>query len=143
MEREGGYSHGSKDRARDFLVTVVVEGCLGWCSCEGYERFPLIALKTPNDPCVHARRLADFVGCPFSEEELRGGIVEGILRMCSFDNLSTLEVNKSGSLWTGAENKSFFRRGEVGDWVNYMSAEMGERIDGVMEEKLHGSGLKF
>ncbi|KAK3437232.1 hypothetical protein EUGRSUZ_C01959 [Eucalyptus grandis] len=96
-----------------------------------------------EDPCVHVRRLATFVGCPFSEEELRGGTVEGILRMCSFDNLSTLEVNKSGSLWTGAENKSFFRRGEVGDRVNYMSAEMGEIIDSVMEEKLHGSGLKF
>ncbi|KAK3437229.1 hypothetical protein EUGRSUZ_C01964 [Eucalyptus grandis] len=96
-----------------------------------------------EDPCVHVRRLADFVGCPFSEEELRGGTVEGILRMCSFDNLSTLEVNKSGSRWTGVENKSFFRRGEVGDWANYMSAEMGERIDGVMEEKLHDSGLKF
>ncbi|XP_048133615.1 cytosolic sulfotransferase 5-like [Rhodamnia argentea] len=95
------------------------------------------------DPHAHVRRLADFVGCPFSEEELRDGTVEGILRMCSFDNLSSLEVNKSGKLWDGAESKWFFRRGEVGDWVNYMSAEMGERIDGVMDEKLHGSGLKL
>ncbi|XP_030516472.2 cytosolic sulfotransferase 12-like [Rhodamnia argentea] len=95
------------------------------------------------DPHVHVRRLADFVGCPFSEEELGDGAVEGILRMCSFDNLSSLEVNKSGKLSNGLENKLFFRRGEVGDWVNYMSAEMGERIDGVMDEKLHGSGLKL
>ncbi|KAI6679875.1 hypothetical protein NL676_033756 [Syzygium grande] len=81
-----------------------------------------------EDPHGHVRRLADFLGCPFSEEELRDGTVEGIVRMCSFDNLSALEVN---------------RRGEVGDWVNYMSAEMGERLDSVMEEKLHGSGLKL
>ncbi|XP_030474719.2 cytosolic sulfotransferase 12-like [Syzygium oleosum] len=96
-----------------------------------------------EDPCVHVRRLADFLGCPFSEEELRDGTVEGILRMCSFDILSTMEVNKSGKVSPGYQNKWFFRRGEVGDWVNYMSAEMGERIDGVLEEKLNGSGLKL
>ncbi|KAK3438506.1 hypothetical protein EUGRSUZ_C03130 [Eucalyptus grandis] len=95
------------------------------------------------DPHVHVRRLADFLGCPFSKEELRDGTVEGILKMCSFDNMSALEVNKRGKLWTGAETKWFFRRGEAGDWVNYMSSEMGERIDGVMEEKLRGSGLKL
>ncbi|KAI3434115.1 DYW_deaminase domain-containing protein [Psidium guajava] len=95
------------------------------------------------DQPVQVRRLADFLGCPFSKEELRDGTVEGILRMCSFDNLSALEVNKSGKLSTGEDNKYFFRRGEVGDWVNYMSAEMGERIDRVMEEKLDGSGLKL
>ncbi|XP_030443581.2 cytosolic sulfotransferase 12-like [Syzygium oleosum] len=94
-------------------------------------------------PHSHVWRLADFMGCPFSEEELRDGTVAGILRMCSFDNLSALEVNKSGKLSTGQENKLFFRRGEVGDWVNHMSAEMGEKIDGVMEEKLRGSGLKL
>ncbi|KAL3746349.1 hypothetical protein ACJRO7_015326 [Eucalyptus globulus] len=95
------------------------------------------------DPSVQVRRLADFIGRPFIEEELRNGTVEGILRMCSFDNLSALEVNRSGKLPSGIENKWFFRKGEAGDWVNYMSAEMGERIDGVMEEKWHGSGLKF
>ncbi|XP_010050964.3 cytosolic sulfotransferase 5 [Eucalyptus grandis] len=95
------------------------------------------------DPSIQVRRLANFIGRPFNEEELRNGTVEGILRMCSFDNLSASEVSRSGKLPTGVENKWLFRKGEVGDWVNYMSAEMGERIDGVMEEKLHGSGLKF
>ncbi|XP_030543577.2 cytosolic sulfotransferase 12-like [Rhodamnia argentea] len=90
------------------------------------------------DPHVQVRRLADFLGCPFGEEELRDGTVEGILRMCSFDTMSALEVNKSGKLSTGEENNWFFRRGDVGDWANYMSAEMGERIDGVMEEKMEG-----
>ncbi|XP_030551764.2 cytosolic sulfotransferase 5-like [Rhodamnia argentea] len=96
-----------------------------------------------EEPRVHVRRLADFVGCPFSDEELRDGTVERILTMCSFDNLSALEVNKSGKLSTGPEKKSFFRRGQVGDWVNYLSAEMADRFDQAMEEKLHGSGLKF
>ncbi|KAI6679881.1 hypothetical protein NL676_033762 [Syzygium grande] len=96
-----------------------------------------------EDPHAHVRRLADFLGCPFSEEELREGTAEGILRMCSFDSLSALKVNKCGKLSSGEDNKWFFRKGEVGDWVNYMSAEMGERLDSVMAEKLHGSGLKL
>ncbi|KAF8039204.1 LOW QUALITY PROTEIN: hypothetical protein BT93_B1683 [Corymbia citriodora subsp. variegata] len=78
-----------------------------------------------------------------NEEELRDGTAEGIVRMCSFDNLSALEVNKRGKSPIGIDKKLLFRKGEVGDWVNYMSAEMGERNDRVMEEKLHGSGLKF
>ncbi|XP_039162175.1 cytosolic sulfotransferase 5 [Eucalyptus grandis] len=105
--------------------------------------FFLMYEEMKEDPRVHVSRLADFLGCPFRDEELRDGTVDGILRMCSFDNLSSLEVNKSGKLWTGQENKWFFRRGEVGDWVNYLSAEMADRIDQVMDEKLHDSGLKF
>ena len=49
----------------------------------------------------------------------------------------------SGKLTSGEENKSFFRRGKVGDWVNYLSVDMAERIDHVVEEKLHGSGLRL
>ncbi|XP_072992036.1 cytosolic sulfotransferase 13-like [Typha latifolia] len=39
------------------------------------------------------------------------------------------------------EKVMFFRKGRVGDWKNYMSPEMAEKIDRVMKEKLQGSGL--
>ncbi|XP_030444313.1 cytosolic sulfotransferase 12-like [Syzygium oleosum] len=96
-----------------------------------------------ENPHPHLRRLAEFLECPFSEEEMRHGAAEEILRLCSFDNLSTLEVNKRGKLASGEENRSFFRRGEVGDWVNLLSVEMADRIDQLTEEKLHDSGLTF
>ncbi|KAK3442879.1 cytosolic sulfotransferase 12 [Eucalyptus grandis] len=96
-----------------------------------------------EDPYANLRRLAGFLECPFSQEELREGMVDEILRLCSFDNLSGLEVNKRGKLASGEENKAFFRRGEVGDWVNYLSVDIAEKIDRVGEEKLHGSGLKL
>ncbi|XP_056165053.1 cytosolic sulfotransferase 12-like [Syzygium oleosum] len=123
-----------------------------WDHVQGYYK---VSLEMPDrvlflryedmkeDPHVHVKRLADFLGCPFSEQELRDGTVDGIVRMCSFDSLSMLEVNKSGQLSTGQETKSFFRKGDVGDWVNYMSVEMGGKIDRVMQEKMHGSGLKL
>ncbi|ONI31112.1 hypothetical protein PRUPE_1G293200 [Prunus persica] len=41
------------------------------------------------------------------------------------------------------EKVMFFKNVEVGDWMNYLTAEMVERLDCINEEKLQGSGLKF
>ncbi|XP_019180997.1 PREDICTED: cytosolic sulfotransferase 12-like [Ipomoea nil] len=93
-------------------------------------------------PEVHLRRLAAFLGCPFSEEEEEGGVVGEILRLCSFDNLSGLEVNRSGKGVFGTTNSVMFRKGEVGDWRNHLTDEMASRVDQIVEEKFNGSGLK-
>ncbi|KAA8529298.1 hypothetical protein F0562_033903 [Nyssa sinensis] len=82
-----------------------------------------------EQPTVHLRKIAEFLGCPFSAEEEAKGVVDEILELCSFDNLSNLEVNKTGKLSSGEENKAFFRRGEVGDWKNYLSSEMVARLN--------------
>ncbi|OWM71891.1 hypothetical protein CDL15_Pgr017774 [Punica granatum] len=94
-------------------------------------------------PSEQLKRLAGFLGCPFSEDEEANGGGDEILRLCSFDNLSKLEVNRSGKLPTGEENRLFFRKGEVGDWVNYLTPEMIERLDRITKEKFRGSGLKL
>ncbi|XP_047974223.1 cytosolic sulfotransferase 12-like [Salvia hispanica] len=94
-------------------------------------------------PGVHLRQLAEFLDCPFSAEEEESGMVERILKLCSFDHLRGLGVNKNGKLSSGEENNAFFRRGEVGDWNNYLTAEMAERIDRIGREKFHGSGLEL
>ncbi|PRQ20915.1 putative flavonol 3-sulfotransferase [Rosa chinensis] len=97
-----------------------------------------------EQPGLHLRRLAEFLGCPFSPEEEAQGVVDNILRLCSFENLSNLDVNKTGKLSkTGVEHSAFFRRGEAGDWRNCLTAEMVEQLDRITEEKLQGSGLKF
>ncbi|KAK6930691.1 Sulfotransferase domain [Dillenia turbinata] len=89
------------------------------------------------------KRLAEFLGCPFSEEEEKEGIIEEISRFCSFDNLRDLQPNKSGKLMKYYPANSFFRKGEVGDWVNYLTPSMEDRLNKVMEEKLEDSGLTF
>jgi hypothetical protein len=96
-----------------------------------------------EDVTFHLKRLAEFLGFPFSLEEERAGCAEKIAKLCSFDNLKELEVNKAGKSIKNFENKNLFRKGEVGDWVNHLSPRMVEQLTKVMEEKLGGSGLSF
>ncbi|KAK1296132.1 Cytosolic sulfotransferase 14 [Acorus calamus] len=91
------------------------------------------------------KRLAEFIGCPFSEDEEREGKVEEIVGMCSFERLSGLEVNKSGRFGLvdkEVENQTFFRRGKIGDWKSHLTAEMAAQLDQITKEKLRGSGLE-
>ncbi|XVE74392.1 hypothetical protein DITRI_Ditri12bG0013600 [Diplodiscus trichospermus] len=94
-------------------------------------------------PKAQLVRLAQFLGLPFSYEEETSGVVDGILKLCSFENLSNLEVNKTGKLASGEEYKAFFRRGEVGDAKNHLTPHMIEKLDKITKEKLHGAGLTF
>ncbi|KAL0297360.1 UNVERIFIED_CONTAM: Cytosolic sulfotransferase 14 [Sesamum radiatum] len=96
-----------------------------------------------GDILSNVKKIAEFMGFPFSAEEEKQGVVEQISRLCSFENLKNLEVNKSGNVLGLMKNSSFFRKGEVGDWVNYLSPEMAERVKNIMESKFQGSGLIF
>ncbi|XP_043695558.1 cytosolic sulfotransferase 15-like [Telopea speciosissima] len=96
-----------------------------------------------TQPSVQVRKLAKFLGFPFTEVEEKEGLVEEILRLCSFDHLSNLDVNKNGKTVFGVENNAFFRRGEVGDWVNHLTPEMIKKFELIVEQKFYGSGLSF
>ncbi|KAM4113442.1 hypothetical protein ACJW30_05G220900 [Castanea mollissima] len=96
-----------------------------------------------EDVTFHLKKLAEFLGFPFSLEEERAGDVEKIAKLCSFENMKELEVNKAGKSIKYFENKNLFRKGEVGDWVNYLTPRMVEQLTKVVEEKLGGSGLSF
>lgn len=96
-----------------------------------------------EDIVPHLKKLAHFLGVPFSEEEEEQGVIEEISRLCSLDNLKNLEVNIKGTQASGIKNSSYYRKGEVGDWSNHISPPMARRIENLYEEKLSGSGLSF
>ena len=98
---------------------------------------------TKEDIIFQLKRLAKFLGVPFSLEEERKGVIEEIARLCSFENLKNLEVNQSGRSIGYFENKDLFRKGVVGDWVNLLTPLMAKQLVEVMEEKLEGSDLSF
>ncbi|GAA0157612.1 transferase [Lithospermum erythrorhizon] len=94
-----------------------------------------------SEPVSMLRRMADFLGYSFSDEEEESGMVDAIVKLCSFEKLSNLKVNVDGKAGYGLEYKHYFRKGGVGDWKNHLTNEMVERMDAVVEEKLQGSGL--
>ncbi|XP_039159567.1 cytosolic sulfotransferase 6-like [Eucalyptus grandis] len=90
------------------------------------------------------KKVAEFVGLPFTKEEEEGGVIEEIANLCSLKTLKDLEVNKSGKVGdTTAEKRSFFRKGEVGDWVNHLTPSMVDRLNSIMQEKMRPFGLEF
>ena len=98
---------------------------------------------TLRDPAGNVKKLARFVGQPFSPAEEEAGVVAQIVTLCSLDNLKNLEVNKPSSASRLLANDWFFRKGEAGDWVNHMTPDLARRLDAIVEEKLSGSGLSF
>lgn len=91
-----------------------------------------------RDPHGELKKLGLFLGRPFGSKKQ----VEKVLWRCSLDRLKELDVNKNGSgCLIGVPNSSYFRRGVVGDWKNYLKPEMAERIDEVTRLKFEGSGL--
>lgn len=97
-----------------------------------------------EDPTYYMKKLAEFMGYPFSTEEEEQGLVEKIVEMCSFESLSNLEVNKSDTMKFGpVPHNAFFRKGKVGDWKNHLTPSMAEKIDKIIEQKMSGFGLRF
>lgn len=97
-----------------------------------------------EDIIYNLKKLAKFLGFPFSDKEEKEGAIEEISGLCSFDNLKNLEVNKTGVFaCAGAPNSTFFRKAKVGDWVNDLRPSMAERYAKIVEDKLAGSALSF
>ncbi|KMT17009.1 hypothetical protein BVRB_2g042110 [Beta vulgaris subsp. vulgaris] len=95
-----------------------------------------------KEPKMQLKRLAEFVGFPFSEEEEKGNVIDEIIELCSLKSLKEMEVNKNGKFYPWVENKALFRKGEVGDWANYLTPSMAKQID-EMQEKLKKDGFSF
>lgn len=67
--------------------------------------------------------LEEFMGHSFSLEEETQGEVQEFINLQSFQNLSSLEVNKR------AGNKEFFKQGEVGDLKNHLTPEILKNLE--------------
>ena len=93
------------------------------------------------DTVNNVKRLSRFLGYPITEAEEANDVVQKIVRLCSFENLS--KVNKLGNLREGIPNDVFFREGTVGGWSNHLTNEMSEILDQITEEKFLGLDISF
>ncbi|KAL2892677.1 Cytosolic sulfotransferase 1 [Bienertia sinuspersici] len=92
---------------------------------------------------LNLKKLAEFVGFPFSNQEESEGVINDIMELCCINNLKELEVNKSGFMHKLIENKYYFRKGEVGDWTNHFTPSMVERIENLIQENFRDIDLSF
>ncbi|KAL8489889.1 hypothetical protein ACS0TY_025685 [Phlomoides rotata] len=92
-------------------------------------------LKT--DTKGQVSRIAEFLGKPIGDEDE----VDEIVRRCSLGRLKNLEVNKNGPYGAAVPNSVFHRKGEVGDFKNYLTHEMEARIDEISRIKLEPFGI--
>ncbi|CAA2982526.1 cytosolic sulfotransferase 5-like [Olea europaea var. sylvestris] len=90
-----------------------------------------------RDPKGEVKKLAEFLGKPFATEEE----IDKVLWRCSLERLKNLKVNKNGSIVYSVPNSLYFRKGVVGDWKNYLTPEMEEKINQMSSIKLEEHGL--
>ncbi|XVF78939.1 hypothetical protein PTKIN_Ptkin14bG0178800 [Pterospermum kingtungense] len=91
-----------------------------------------------EDPKGQFKKLASFLGRPFAKDEE----VDKVLWRCSLERLKNMEVNQHGvDPQLGINYKSYFRRGNVGDWKDSITQEMKQRLDSITAKKFEGSGL--
>ncbi|KAK9068397.1 hypothetical protein SSX86_012510 [Deinandra increscens subsp. villosa] len=95
-----------------------------------------------KDPESEVKKLAKFVGNPFTEEEKYDGSVQKIIKLCGFENLC--EANKGGEQTSKVlSDDIYFRKGVVGDSVNYLTTEMIQTLDKITKEKCDGLDFSF
>ncbi|XP_021838658.2 cytosolic sulfotransferase 5-like [Spinacia oleracea] len=87
-----------------------------------------------KEPKAHLKRLAEFVGCPFSEEEDKKNVIDEIIELCSIKSMKEMEVNKTGKFYPWVENKALFRKGEVGDWNNHLTTSMAKGFHQMLQK---------
>ncbi|KAJ6934474.1 cytosolic sulfotransferase 15-like [Populus alba x Populus x berolinensis] len=108
------------------------------------------------DVTFYLKKIAKFLGCPFSMEEEKEGVVvlfstddetQGVIQeietLCSLSNLKDLMVSTSGSYLQNHANTSLLRKGKAGDCANYLSSSTRHHLEREMQEKPSGFGLTW
>ncbi|KAG6686400.1 hypothetical protein I3842_11G016600 [Carya illinoinensis] len=96
-----------------------------------------------EQPNNHLKKITEFLDFPFSLKEEKKGKMNDTLKLCSFDNLSNLDMNKSGMWHIPDYNSILLCQDNTRDWVNYLKPEMAEKLDHIIEEKSLGTRLEF
>ena len=90
-----------------------------------------------HDLCGGVRKIAEFMKLGLAPE-----VIESVALQCNFDSM---KVNPSANFSWDDERRhgepEFMRKGEVGDWKNYFTAEQNKVFDVAYADRIKGSGL--
>ena len=87
-------------------------------------------------------QIATFMGY-----NLTGETIVKITEEATFDKMKSNPLASKRFTFDATFNKdgnnTFLRKGEVGDWKNYLSEEQSAKIDALVEKHFAGTGLVF
>ena len=82
------------------------------------------------------KAIVEFVQKPLPEE-----LIQRIAHQCTFGEMTK---NPEAYLtFPGVDDTSYLRKGEAGDWKNYLTTEMSEKFEVEFLAKLKQHGLEF
>lgn len=99
--------------------------------------FHLSFEEMKKEPLGSVRRLAEFLGVKASDD-----LCQDITEACSFHNMKKIDETKelpTVSELAMSKDTALYRKGEPGDWKNYLTVTMSEMIDQAVRDKLAGS----
>ena len=78
------------------------------------------------------QELAKYLGLEFTEDQIKS-----LVAFVSFDNMKELPSMAFNALDMYFKTElNFFKKGQVGNWKNYLSEEQSKRIDDVVSKNL-------
>ncbi|XP_046333740.2 sulfotransferase 1C2-like [Haliotis rufescens] len=107
---------------------------------------PILTLFYENlkkDPVKNIKTVADFIGESVTDE-----LCEQIAEACSFKKMKAADTEvkeafgNSSDIWKES-HKGMYRKGEVGDWKNWITVAQNERFDDVIDRTFEGTGIVF
>ncbi|KAI0233196.1 Sulfotransferase 1 family member D1 [Lamellibrachia satsuma] len=94
-----------------------------------------------KNPVAVVKQIATFLGKDFDQSQL-----EKVVDHCSFKKMKknpAANWMEPNGLAKKNRKTDFFRKGEVGDWVNYFDVKMCEDMDKACADRTKAEGLKF
>ncbi|XP_064625738.1 sulfotransferase 1C2-like [Lineus longissimus] len=141
----GGFFGTFNDFFQMFLCNNVCYGnmfdhFLGWWR---HRDLPNVLILKYEDLVRHPeeeiRKIAGFC-----KKELDDAAIERIVQATSFDVMkANPKTNNADTPFIDESISPFIRKGHIGDWKNYFTAEQNEQIDSMIAERLQADKLNF
>jgi len=91
-----------------------------------------------NDHAGNVARIASFL-----DIQADAALIDKVVTLSSFQSMKSGQNTNFEWIPQKEDKPKHFRKGDIGDWRNYFSAEQSQQMDDLFMEEMNGSGLKL